>query len=482
MRDAASILFLALLAGFSDAGEAPLLTWHEPDGSPRFSLSPSALASADPGAGTSLQAPIWNPRLPDLSIPLLDESHLALGGWKGSVLVLDFWASWCEPCRQELPLLEGLYRDLKGQGLQAVAVNVLEEPEIARDAARALGLTMPIGRFEEPMRPVLYRKALPTVIVADRFGSIRRRFDGFRVGDEAEIAKLVRELIAEIAPPEQTVAKVVGGGGTFRVVWSREPPTTVDGLAIVEGAEPRGVLASLWRGITLFDAAGRTVHEWPSSRSRGELRAGSAAVALAFRPGSVDASLLSLTDGKIGAVTASAEILDASPLGSDAWVVATTHGVEQLGSEPIQREDRGSISAVAAVDGANAARILALSKDGRLLSLDASLQMIGEARSTAPGSKLVGGAEADAGYAIVSDALVSAAVGKPLRGGGSGIALAIANRLLVIELAAGRVRFDAAWPDVRWIAMGDLDGDGVDEIAVATPRRIAVLTASGAVP
>jgi thiol-disulfide isomerase/thioredoxin len=481
VRDAAAIVFLALLAGFSDAAEPPLLTWHEPDGSPRFALSSSALAGAD-RPGVELRAPIWNPRLPDLSIPLLDESHVALGGWKGSVLVLDFWASWCEPCRRELPLLEGLYRDLKGQGLQAIAVNVFEEPEIARDAARALGLTMPIGRFEEPMRPVLYRKALPTVIVADRFGSIRRRFDGFRVGDEVEIAKLVRELTAETAPPEETVAKVVGGEGTFRVVWSREPPTSVDGLTIVEGAESRGVLASLWRGITLFDAAGRTAHEWPSSRSRGELRAGSAGTALAFRPGSVDATLLSLIDGKVGAVAASAEILDASPFGSDAWVVATTHGVERLGSEPIQAEDRASIAAVAAADGAGAPRILALAKDGRLLSLDASLRSIGEARSTAPGSKLLGGAHADPGYAIVSDALTSGAVGRPFRGGGAGIALAIANRLLVVELAAGRVRFDAAWPDIRWIAMGDLDGDGIDEIAVASPRRIAVLTASGVGP
>jgi thiol-disulfide isomerase/thioredoxin len=481
VRDAASIVFLALLVGFSDAAEAPLLTWHEPDGSPRFALSSSALAGADTPSA-ELRAPIWNPRLPDLSIPLLDESHLALGGWSGSVLVLDFWASWCEPCRQELPLLEGLYRDLKGQGLQAVAVNVLEEPEIARGAARALGLTMPIGRFEEPMRPVLYRKALPTVIVADRFGSIRRRFDGFRVGDEGEIAKLVHELIAETAPPEQTVARVVGGEGTFRVVWSREPPTTVDGLAIVDSAEPRGVLASLWRGITLFDAAGRTAHEWPSSRSRGELRAGSAGVALAFRPGSVEATLLSLTDGKVDAVAAKAEILDASFFGSDAWVVATTHGIERLGSESTQADERGAIAAVAATDRDGAPRILAIAKDGRLLSLDASLRAIGDARSTAPGSKLLGGGHADAGYAIVSDALASGAVGHPFHGGGAGIALAVANRLLVLELAAGRLRFDAAWPDIRWIAMGDLDGDGTDEIAIATPRRITVVTASGVGP
>ncbi len=484
MRTAGRLVLLAGIAWTgglyfaSEPAATPLFSWHDADGALRFTLSADALVPADP-TDTPLRAPIWNPRLPDLTIPLVDDGHVDLTGWNGKVLVLDFWASWCTPCRQELPHLEGLYKELKGSGLEAVAVNVLEEPQTARDMARALGLTMPIGRFEEPMRPALYRKALPTVIVADRFGAIRRRFDGFRTGDEFAIARLVRELLVETAPPEQTVATVTAGDGAFRAAWSRDPPTTIDGLAIVGGSGASGVLASLWRGVTLFGADGRTAQEWPSARSRGELRATDRAVALAFRPGSVEATLLSPVDGVVGQLQASAAILDASPLGPDRWVLATARGLEILGSDSARSStDAGAIAAVAetALDGTPG--VLALSDDGRLLALDAALRSTSEPRSADPGSKVVGGGRLDRGYGVASGDVVSSAVGKVFSDGGAGVALAARGRLLVVDLASGRARFQAVWPEIRWVATGDIDGDGVDEIAVATARRIVMLTST----
>ena len=455
----------------------PVLAWHEPDGASRFSIAPDVLLAA-PASGPALTTPIWNPALPALSIPLLDGSTYELST-RGSVLVLDFWASWCTPCRQELPHLEGLYRDLGGAGLRAIAINVLEEPEVARDTARAMGLTMPIGRFEEPMRPALYRRALPTIVVADRFGAIRHRFDGYRVGDEVEIGRLVRELLAEEVPPERPVATVLEGAGLLHVAWTRDPPTTVDGLAVLEGAE-RGVLASLWRGVTLFGADGRTAREWPGARSRGELRAvgTSGMVPLAFRPGGTTATLLAPDDRDTREIAVSGELLDASPLGQGSWILATTRGVELISPDGARLSAGiGSIVSVAQIQWNDSIGVAAVTRDGRLLWLGSSLDVAHEARRVEPGARIIAARTIDPGHGVLSPAVRSAAVGRFFSRDRAAIAIATGDRLVVLDLESGKVRFHARWSELHWVAAGDLDGDGIDELAVAGARRVSVLTA-----
>jgi thiol-disulfide isomerase/thioredoxin len=480
VRIAGRLVILVALARGLDPGAASapaVVQWNEPDGSERLRVDVRALPP--PGeTATPLLAPVWNPRLPEQSIPLLDGGSFDLAAARGSVVVLDFWASWCTPCRQELPHLEGLYRDLRASGLVAIAINVNEEPEVARSAARALGLTMPIGRHDDSIGPALFRQALPTILVADRFGAIRRRFDGYRVGDEREIASLVRELLAETRSPERTVARVDTGADTFRVLWARDPPTTIDGLA-VSGALPSGLFVSLWRGVTLFGSDGRTVREWPSSRSRGALRgSASSTTALAFRPGSAEATLLVGGEAGPEAISVSGEILDASPFGTDRWMLATTRGIELVPAGEPGPSPLGPIVSVAQVGTGGTAGVAAATRDGRLLLLDPSLELVREAGRAEPGARVVGALAADPGYGIVPPAVRSAAVGRFLPGGRTGIALAMQDELVVLDLSTGGLTFRASWPDLLWVAAGDVDGDGVDDLAVAASRRVVVLSSA----
>jgi len=460
---------------------SPIVTWFEADGAPRFSLGSLPAGQA---AGAKLTTPIWNPRLPDLSVPLAAGGAVELAGTRGSVLVLDFWASWCAPCRQELPHLEELYRELAGAGLKAIAINVEEESQVALDAAKEMGLTLPIGVSGEEMPEALYREALPTILIVDRFGAIRQRYDGYRIGEEIEIARTVRELIAETAPPEREVASVVSGAGALKVLWTRDPPTSVDGLAVATGSGERGVLASLWRGITFFGADGRTVRESPAPRSRGELRSSTGDSALAFRPGGTGAVVLAHDGSVLGEISAAAALLDASSIGPDQWILATIDGVEIVGSSGERRHAAavGAVGSVAVTDLGGDRGIAAVARDGRVLWLDATLSSVHEARRAEPGGKFVVGGPVDAGYGLLSPGVRSAAVGRFFDRDRGGLALAIDGSVVVLDLALGRVVFQALWPDLRAVAAGDVDGDGLDELVVAGTRRISVLTRSPATP
>ena len=97
-----------------------------------------------------------------------------LNEYRGQVVVLNFWAKWCKPCRVEMPDLEAVYQEYREQGVVVLAVNVSESsPDIA-DFAEELGLTFPILRDskQEAMREYNV-KILPTTCFIDREGRVR---------------------------------------------------------------------------------------------------------------------------------------------------------------------------------------------------------------------------------------------------------------------------------------------------------------------
>jgi thiol-disulfide isomerase/thioredoxin len=98
-------------------------------------------------------------------------------------VVLNFWASWCTPCRAEMPNLERLSRELGGDGLVVLGIDVLDDERDARAFLAALGITYPNVFDPEQTRMRLYRvAALPTTILIDRGQQVRGRFVGGYVG------------------------------------------------------------------------------------------------------------------------------------------------------------------------------------------------------------------------------------------------------------------------------------------------------------
>jgi thiol-disulfide isomerase/thioredoxin len=114
-------------------------------------------------------------------------------------VVVDFFASWCEPCRDQLPRLDRLARDLHAQGLDVYGVSFDEEREAALGFSADAGVGFPVlwDRGGDRLAPALEIERLPTTLVADRRGVIRVVHVGYTQPDEDRLEAQVRALLEE---------------------------------------------------------------------------------------------------------------------------------------------------------------------------------------------------------------------------------------------------------------------------------------------
>lgn len=157
--------------------------------------------------GTSAQAAatgVGKPARPFTAV-LADGRKVSLEDYRGRVLILNFWASWCGPCRQELPLLESYYGVLKSHGLSVVAVLSRDPTSLSSIRKRLPGFTMPMS---ERFHGQYFYDEFPMSFVIDRRGVLRATHKGEWTLDElnATIAPLLDEPapeddIAQSRPP-----------------------------------------------------------------------------------------------------------------------------------------------------------------------------------------------------------------------------------------------------------------------------------------
>jgi cytochrome c biogenesis protein CcmG/thiol:disulfide interchange protein DsbE len=120
------------------------------------------------------------PPAPAFSLPRLNgEGELSLADHKGKAVVLNFWASWCEPCKAEAPLLERAWRENRDRGLVVIGVNSQDLTSDARRFARQVGWTFPLVRDGEGdvLGPYAVA-AFPETFFVDRSGKVVARIDG----------------------------------------------------------------------------------------------------------------------------------------------------------------------------------------------------------------------------------------------------------------------------------------------------------------
>lgn len=135
---------------------------------------------------------------PDFKLPDMDGESHSLSDFRGKVVMLNFWATWCPPCRREMPSMQRLYDKLRERGLVVVAVNQFEDPDLVFEFTGRLSL--------EPEFPILFDresriseqykvKGLPTTYLLDRQGRIRYRAIGGREFDHPEVEALIQDLL-----------------------------------------------------------------------------------------------------------------------------------------------------------------------------------------------------------------------------------------------------------------------------------------------
>ena len=113
---------------------------------------------------------------PDFQMPLFDGGVINLSDYRGDVIVLNFWASWCGPCRWEMPAFERMYQEYGDKGVMFVGVAISDDPANAQAFADEVGVTYPIGAdFAGRIARVYRPTTMPTTFFIDREGVIQRR-------------------------------------------------------------------------------------------------------------------------------------------------------------------------------------------------------------------------------------------------------------------------------------------------------------------
>ncbi|KPV41781.1 hypothetical protein AN478_01335 [Thiohalorhabdus denitrificans] len=162
------------------------------------------LLLAAPGAGalpTGMSPMEDRPEAPEIELPNLDGETRSLSDLRGKVVLVNFWASWCPPCREEMPSMQRLYEDLQDRDFEILAVNVGEqEPTVFSFTQGELDteITFPIlldsgGELIERY-PV---QGLPTTFLVDRQGRLAYKAMGGRDMAHPEFQEYILELLEE---------------------------------------------------------------------------------------------------------------------------------------------------------------------------------------------------------------------------------------------------------------------------------------------
>lgn len=116
---------------------------------------------------------------PDFTLVDLNGKTWTLSELKEQVVLINFWATWCPPCREEMPSMERLYRSLPRDNFKMLAILNNDDPALAKDFAEKLGLTMPILDDQANMvGPKYGLTGLPETFIVDKQGILREKFIG----------------------------------------------------------------------------------------------------------------------------------------------------------------------------------------------------------------------------------------------------------------------------------------------------------------
>ena len=135
---------------------------------------------------------------PDFTLKSAAGSNVRLSELRGQVVMINFWASWCGPCRQEMPLLEQLQQRYHRLGFTMIGVNVEQQSGDAKKFLKDVPVTFPILWDTANSVSRQYEvKAMPSTVIVDRDGKIRFVHPGYKSGDEAKYSETIRNLLRE---------------------------------------------------------------------------------------------------------------------------------------------------------------------------------------------------------------------------------------------------------------------------------------------
>lgn len=144
-------------------------------------------------AGTELNTPA-----PAFQLPARSGSTISLDELRGQVVMINFWASWCGPCRQEFPILDAMYKKYGPMGFTLLAVNVESDKADAERFLEGMPVSFPIAYDHDNAMSEAYGvSAMPTTLIVDRKGQVRWLHRSYKPGDENAYLDQVRAMLRE---------------------------------------------------------------------------------------------------------------------------------------------------------------------------------------------------------------------------------------------------------------------------------------------
>ncbi len=133
---------------------------------------------------------------PDFTLRSLNGANTRLQELRGRVVMVNFWATWCGPCKQEMPQLNRLHEKYSRSGFVLLGVNVDEDPHNAAAVAAKLGITFPVLLDTDKKVSDRYDlQAMPSTYLIDRDGKVRYLHRGYVSGFEDTYEQQIRELL-----------------------------------------------------------------------------------------------------------------------------------------------------------------------------------------------------------------------------------------------------------------------------------------------
>jgi peroxiredoxin len=135
---------------------------------------------------------------PDFALKSSTGENLRLSEYRGDVVMINFWATWCGPCRQEMPLLDELYGRYQRVGFNLLGVNIDDDSRRAMQMIDELGVSFPVLFDSRKEVSELYDvEAMPVTVLVDREGTIRYIHHGYKPGYEEKYLDQIRSLLRE---------------------------------------------------------------------------------------------------------------------------------------------------------------------------------------------------------------------------------------------------------------------------------------------
>ena len=150
---------------------------------------------------------------PEFDLPALEGGAASLAAYRGRVVFVNFWATWCTPCREEAPALQSLYQRLRSEGFEVLGISIDDAGARDKIAAfvREYGLRFPVLLDPDQRAYREYQAyGVPETFLIDKEGRVVERFVGPKQWDDGRYERVIRELL-QVGPPTLPASEVKGG-------------------------------------------------------------------------------------------------------------------------------------------------------------------------------------------------------------------------------------------------------------------------------